>query len=325
MPNGPGDPIQSQHQVNDADGIARISLRRLIACRTEARRLGIAAPGRVLATRAGSHLSPFRGAGIDYDESRVYVSGDDPRSMDWRVTARTGRAHVKVFREERERPVWLLVDQRAGMRFGTRVAFKSVIAARAAALLGWAAVERGERVGGLVFDERGHRKRRPEPRQSALLALLGALSATQAAGAGRTCNGLGCAQLGEAVQQLLRLAPDGGTLFVLSDFAGADGDPGWLDRLTQRCEVALVAVHDPIEETAPPPGRWPLWVAGRRLVLDTGSAGQRAWYEQGFRRRRRRLADMAVRRGAHLLTLRTDWPVGASLARGLGQPAPGAE
>ena len=84
----------------------------------------------------GSHLSPFRGPGAEHDESRIYVPGDDPRHMDWRVTARTARAHVKVYRDERERPLWLIVDQGLSMRFGTRVAFKSVIAARAAPT-GW--------------------------------------------------------------------------------------------------------------------------------------------------------------------------------------------
>jgi uncharacterized protein (DUF58 family) len=101
---------------------------------------------------------------MEFDESRVYLPGDDPRNMDWRVTARAGTPHVKLFREERERPVWLLVDQGPSMRFGTRVAFKSVVAARVAALLGWAAVDRGDRVGGLVFDESRHLERRPAAR-----------------------------------------------------------------------------------------------------------------------------------------------------------------
>jgi uncharacterized protein (DUF58 family) len=296
-------------------------LKRLIACRGEARRLGLAARGRVLATRAGSHLSPFRGAGMDYDESRIYVPGDDPRTMDWRITARAARAHVKVFREERERPVWLLVDQRAGMRFATRVAFKSVVAARAAALLGWAAAERGERVGGMVFDEAKHSEQPPTPRQHGLLTLLSAMS-TAPAGSGSRAGGFPA--LAGAVDRLLRLRIDGGTLYLISDFAGADGDDGWLRRLGQRCEVALVVVHDPIEETAPPPGRWPVLGGGGRRVLDTRSEGRRAWYERDFRRRRQRLADMARRHGAHLLTLRTDASVGPSLARGLGQPTPAA-
>lgn len=156
-------------------GIA-VSLASLIAARAEALRLGLGAAGRVLSTRAGGHLSPFRGSGAEHDESRVYVPGDDPRHMDWRVTARSGCAHVKVYRDERERPLWLLVDQGAPMRFGTRVAFKSVIAARAAALLGWAGVEHGDRVGGLVFDEQWRSEHRPASRQRGLLPLLHALT-----------------------------------------------------------------------------------------------------------------------------------------------------
>jgi uncharacterized protein (DUF58 family) len=306
-----------RHRDAVPDGVASISLKRLIACSAEARRLGIGSRGRVLATRAGSHLSPFRGSGVDYDESRVYVPGDDPRSMDWRVTARAGRAHVKLFREERERPILLLVDQRAAMHFATRVAFKSVIAARAAALLGWAAVARGERVGGLVFSEQASAEQRPAPRQGGLLRLLRALSGERPA---ETSRAGGCLRLADAVERLLRLPLDGGVVFVLSDFADADVDPAWIARLAQHAEVALVAVHDPIEETAPPAGLYPVAGPPGRRTLDTRSAGRRAWYERGFQRRRQRLADLALRHRAHLLTLRTDWPVGPALARGLGQP-----
>ena len=135
----------------------------------EAARLDIGPRGKVLATRNGGHLSRFRGRGMEFDESRIYQPGDDPRNMDWRVTARSGRPHVKLFREKRERPVWLLVDIGPRMRFGTRVAFKSVIAARAAALLAWAAADRGDRVGGMVFDESRSFERRPATRAHGLL------------------------------------------------------------------------------------------------------------------------------------------------------------
>ena len=136
-----------QPAVGGAQSGVRIGIRELIALREQAARLDLSPRGRVLATRIGGHLSRFRGRGMEFDESRVYQPGDDPRNMDWRVTARVGIPHVKLFREERERPVWLLVDQGAAMRFGTRVAFKSVIAAQAAALLGWAAVDRADRAG----------------------------------------------------------------------------------------------------------------------------------------------------------------------------------
>jgi len=94
---------------------------------------------------------PFGGRGIDFEETRIYQPGDDIRTMDWRVTARTGKPHTKVYREERERPTFFLVDYNPSMFFGSKVAFKSVIAAKTAAILAWAAAREGNRVGGLVF------------------------------------------------------------------------------------------------------------------------------------------------------------------------------
>ena len=100
--------------------------------------------------RSGIRVSRIRGRGMEYSESRIYLPGDDIRRIDWRVTARTGRPHTKLFHEERDRPVLFVVDLGAHMRFGTRGAFKSVVAAEAASLLAWAAAENGDRVGGLV-------------------------------------------------------------------------------------------------------------------------------------------------------------------------------
>jgi uncharacterized protein (DUF58 family) len=293
-----------------------VSLASLVAARAEALRLGLGAGRRVLSTQAGGHLSPFRGAGSEHDESRLYVPGDDPRHMDWRVTARSARAHVKVYRDERERPLWLLVDQGPPMRFGTRVAFKSVIAARAAALLGWAGVEHGDRVGGLVFDERWRSEHLPASRRRGLLPLLQALTP-----APRRLRRAGCVSVAQAAAELHRLVRPGSLVFIISDFDGlTGGNSGWLGRLCAHSEVALVSVHDPIEEQAPPPGRYPLLDGnGVRRMLDTSSAGRRALYESSFQQRRALLQDLARRHMAHLLTLRTDWPVGTALARGLGQ------
>src|SRR4051812_8187740 len=108
-------------------------------------------PARVAGSFAATHASRFRGRGVDYVESRAYQPGDDIRQMDWRLTARSGRPHTKVFQEEREQSVLLLVDCNASMHFGSRVRFKSVQAARTAALVAWAAVHGGDRVGALGF------------------------------------------------------------------------------------------------------------------------------------------------------------------------------
>jgi uncharacterized protein (DUF58 family) len=117
-----------------------VQLETLIALRLRARSLASALARRVSSVPAGAHGSRFRGRGVDYRESRIYQPGDDIRHMDWRVTARSGRPHTKLFEEERERSVLLIVDQNPSLHFGTRVRFKSVQLARAAALVAWATV-----------------------------------------------------------------------------------------------------------------------------------------------------------------------------------------
>jgi uncharacterized protein (DUF58 family) len=306
-----------RNQRSAGDGI-HIDLQSLIALRQEASRLDIAPRGKVLATRSGGHLSRFRGRGVEFDESRVYQPGDDPRNMDWRVTARTGQPHVKMFREERERPVWLLVDIGLSMRFGTRVAFKSVIAARAAALLAWAAADKGDRVGGLVFDESRHFERRPVARTRGLLPLLKALSEAPIPG-----QEGGHASLSAAGQHLVHLVRPGSLVFLLSDFAGLQDDDGaWLARLGAGSEVVLVHVYDPIETHAPPPGLYPVSDGRRHGVLDTSAAALRQSWDGRFAERQALLDDLGRRHQAHLVNLRTDQAVGEALYAGL-QPRRG--
>lgn len=339
----------------------RVSLQELLALRGEARRLDLAPRGKVLATRSGGHLSPFRGRGMEFDEARIYQPGDDPRNMDWRVTARAGRPHVKLFREERERPLWLLVDQGPAMRFGTRVAFKSVIAAQAAALLAWAAVDRGDRVGGLIFDEQGRFEQKPAARTHGLLPLLQALavgpgrvspvgSGTPALSAGTAPGGVrgpvlsagmglggvdravlsagvgpggvdrprGPGDLNAAAELLVPLARPGSLIVILSDFAGLTAArAGWLARLGRASEVVLIPIRDPLEELAPPPGRYPVTDGRRRGLLDTGSGTRRQAWQDRFQAHRAMLEDLARHHRAHLLWLSTAEPVGPALALGL--------
>lgn len=290
----------------------RAGLSELIGLRGQARRLDLAPRGRILATRTGGHLSRFRGRGMEFDESRVYQPGDDPRNMDWRVTARAGTPHVKLFREERERPVWLLVDQGPSMRFGTRVAFKSVIAAQAAALLGWAAVDRSDRVGGLVFDETRHLERRPAARSAGLLPVLERLTEPPVPG------GRGYDSVGDAAGHLVRLVRPGSLVAVISDFAGVTlNSGGWLAHLSGGSELLLVLVYDPLEAVAPPPGRYPVTDGPRRGILDMTAARSRELYDKRFQVRLETLERLARLHRAHLLSVATDEPVGPTLARGL--------
>ena len=291
----------------------KLSLPNLIALREEARRLDIVPRSKVLATRSGGHLSRFRGRGMEFDESRAYQSGDDVRNMDWRVTARAGAPHVKLFREERERPLWLLVDLGPSMRFGTRVAFKSVIAARAAALLAWAAADKSDRVGGLVFDESRHFEQRPAARTRGLLPMLKALSQDPIPG-----NKGGLPGIVEAADKLVHLVRPGSLVFIVSDFLGlTSARAAWLAQLGRANEVVLVHVRDPLEEIAPPPGLYPVTDGIRRGLLDTETAGRRTAWHRRFAAHLELVEGLARRYRAHMLQLRTDEPVGSALSRGL--------
>jgi uncharacterized protein (DUF58 family) len=260
---------------------------------------------------------------MEFDESRVYMPGDDPRNMDWRVTARAAQPHVKLFREERERPVWLLVDMGPRMRFGTRIAFKSVIAARAAALLAWAAADKGDRVGGLVFDERGQFERRPAARTRGLLPLLNALADASHAGLlPDVPDGTGAAHsastLSLAGRHLVHLVRPGSLVFLISDFAGfGDEDGAWLAHLGAGSELVLVHTYDPLETAAPPAGRYPVTDGVQRAVLDCAVSQLRSAWSQRFTDHVALLEAMCLRHRAHLISLRTDQPVGESLSAGL--------
>ncbi|HFJ9746576.1 TPA: DUF58 domain-containing protein, partial [Stenotrophomonas maltophilia] len=143
--------LEAASTVSDGDGL-RPHLSELVALRRLAQRPP--PPRRGRAGNAGQAPSPLRGRGMEYAESREYVAGDDARHIDWRVTARTGRAHTKLFQAERERVSLIVADTSPALYFGTRVRFKSVQAARAGAVAAWSAQRRGDRVGALRGSDR---------------------------------------------------------------------------------------------------------------------------------------------------------------------------
>jgi len=304
---------QTDNPVEFSTNGTQVSLRDLIGLREKSRQLDISPHGNILATRSGGHLSRFRGRGMEFDESRQYVAGDDTRNMDWRVTARTGKAHIKQYREERERPVWLLVDLGESMRFGTRSTFKSVVAARAAAMLAWSATEQGDRIGGLIFDENRHYEQRPAPRTRGLLPLLQALALNPSAG-----RPGGYISITEAATRLTRLVRPGSLVFILSDFYGLNPDNvGWLARLSEHNEVVFAEISDPLERSAPPPGIYPVSDGTEQRVLDISSRKKRRTYQQWCMQKFDMLTTLARRYNTHQLSLDTAQPVTAALRDGL--------
>jgi uncharacterized protein (DUF58 family) len=206
------------------------------------------------------------------------------------------------------------------MHFGTRSAFKSVIAARTAALLGWAAVAHGDRVGGLVWDGSRRHWQPSAGRERGLLPLLRSLAGGPAASPSAAAPAPDGAGFSTALQSAPGRVRPGSLVFLLSDFTStAVADDAWLAHLSEHSEVMLIFVYDPIEANAPPAGRWPVCDAGgRRLLLDLSGHGRRALYESRFVQHRQRLQDLARRRRAHWLMLATVDAPGPALRRVFG-------
>ncbi len=304
------------HETTAPDDPVRVSVPGLVALARQAGALPLTA-SRIRSRMTGEYLSPFRGRGMEFDEARVYQPGDDIRNIDWRVTARTGRVHTKVFREERERPVFLWVDLRAPMFFATRVAYKAVIAARAASLLAWSAQQRGDRVGGLVFSEAEHREIKPRRGKPAVLQLINRLAGhpawTKPGAASAPGAGL------DAALRLRRLARPGSLVFLLSDFRDlGEAALRQVGRLAQHADVVLVFIHDPLEATLPPPGRYRVTDGAEELVIDAANRGLSTAYAERFRARENALLRLAQRHRMVVLPCPTDRPLIASLQAGLG-------
>jgi uncharacterized protein (DUF58 family) len=284
----------------------RIEVDDLIALRRDATRVDLGSRRGVLTDRAGILLSGFRGRGMEFEEHRAYQPGDDARTIDWRVTARTGRPHVRLYREERERPVLLAVDLRAPMWFGTRGCFKAVLAARAAALCAWAALANGDRVGGIAFGGGRSVEVRPGGGHRGVLNVFHALSRLPQR-AGPEVPG----ELANALKRLLRTIRPGSLVAVFSDFRGLDAaERDLLQRLTRRAEAIIGFVHDPLDVSLPPPDSYPVTDVERRrpLLLDTGEARLRARWQAAFEQRRDAVRELARSATTRLLELSTARP-----------------
>jgi len=291
----------------------------LLELRHQARTLGLASHHLVNSSFSGLYASVFRGTGLDFEEVREYREGDDVRSIEWKVTARTNSPHLKVFREERERSVVLCVDQSPHMNFGTRGTFKSIQAARAAALLGWAASSQNDRVGGLLFGDAADVPHhfRPTKDRRALWRLLKALSRTGEPGDASKDY------LFSALQQTERGTATGSLIFVIADLNRETVSlETTLGRLCQRHTVVLVPIDDQADREIPDMGRALFTDSDGNLVeVDTTDTKGRETYRETWHQYRRALTGTANRLGMPLIPISTDQDVHSSLMQGMRQCA----
>lgn len=252
----------------------RASLHELLVLRRSVPRNLPSPPTSANAADVGGHASSVRGRGMDYRESRVYQPGDDVRRLDWRLTARSGRLHTKVFQEERDLSLMLLLDLHPSMRFGTRRRFKSVQALRAAAMAAWWGVAAGMRIGAAGIGA-GRHVLRPRAGERGALAALRALVAWQDDAA----TAAAAEPLSAALQRVARVARGGQRLLLIGDGGCLDAEArAQLLQLRRRLDIGVLVVADALETEPPPAGTYPLAWAGRARRVDLrGDAQRRAF------------------------------------------------
>ncbi len=255
--------------------------------------------------QSGQYLSPFKGRGMEFDEVRLYQPGDDMRHIDWRVTARRGKPHTKLFREERERAVFLWVDYRAPMFFATQGVFKSVLAARYASLLAWSANQHNDRVGGLIFSDSKHHELKPKRGKAQVLHFIKQLVEMQTTSHSATNP--------EAIQQALarlrRVVRPGSLIFLISDFRYLNAQAeSHLIQIAKHNDVVMLFIYDPLESQLPPAGRYRLSDGKSDVIVNTAEQERVKKYHQRFEQHQAHLQKL-LNRHRFLACATTDDPV----------------
>ncbi|SFD66733.1 Protein of unknown function DUF58 [Bosea sp. CRIB-10] len=269
---------------------------------------------------AGRHASRLRGRGLNFEELRHYVEGDDTRTIDWLATARLGSPHVRVYSEERDRPVLLLVDQRSTMFFGSRRAMKSVAAADAAALAAWRVASLGDRVGAVVFGDDGLTSVKPQARDAGVVRVLTEVARRNAALGKPGATKQSAARLNEALVAAARMSLHDGLVCLISDAAGEDAEtPRLITKICAHNDLIAVFVHDPLEQDLPDIGRATFSSGTAQIELDASATSLRQRFSAERRQWRARLADLSRDRAIPILPIATDRDAAVQLRELLGR------
>lgn len=286
-----------------------LSLGQLIETRHKPVIQWLAPNSRVKTNRVGGFRSRFKGRGMDFDESRLYQIGDDIRNIDWKVTARTGEAHTKLFKEERERPVFVILDQMPSMFFGTAQVFKSLIASKIASQLMWNTLAEGDRFGALLYSQAHHLEMKPSSNRRNCMRLLNkivesyqsilkqtftnqknAIEQTTTDAAARSKN-----QLSSTLKRLQFLAKPGTLVHIVSDFNLFDEScQKHLSKLSQHVDIHCILVKDPIETELPPPGMYGITDGLRSGYLNTEQVSLRRDYAAAFNAKQNGIKEFAL-------------------------------
>jgi uncharacterized protein (DUF58 family) len=252
----------------------------------------------------GRWTSAVRGPGVEFAEVREYVAGDDARMVDWNVSARTGRLHVKRFDEEREQTLLFLVDQSSSCTIGQEESSWGAAAAEVLALLGLAAAEAGDRIGALEFSRGIERVIPPRHGTTALLTLLARWLERS-----RARDGGGAADLEATLQEFLRLRTRPSLLLLLTDLSARASEATWR-AVARRHDLVVLALRPAWFDAPPERGLLRLQdpASGASVAVDFSDARVRAAFVERLARERRETAELLARAGAELVELSTAKP-----------------
>ena len=259
------------------------SLKELVALQYKASGFSFLPKQPVHSILSGRHNSRLRGRGLNFEELRHYRAGDDIRTMDWKVTNRTGKPHVRVYSEERERPVLLLVDQRINMFFGSQLKMKSVIAAELAALSAWRVLSVGDRIGALIFNDTEIIETRPHRSRKTVMQILQNVMTLNHALKAEYATGQNDEQLNLALREAERLSGHDYLIVIISDMSGwNDETVKRIKRLAQHNDVMASLVFDTLEKNLPDSSRLVLSDGDKQIQVDSGKAGLNQLYTEHF-------------------------------------------
>ena len=271
----------------------------LVRVRGQLSGLALANNQRRASYRSGAREVRIRGRGMEYEESRAYVYGDDVRTMDWRVMARTGEAHTKIFAEEKERRFLIAVDLSASMFFGTRFSFKSWAAAQVAAHAGWLASFAGDRIGGLIVSPAAHHEARPGKTRSGLLGVFHHLAEVSKIDLppDMTRN-----RLNFLLGELNRVVKPGSIIALITDFIGLDEQSlEILSSIVKHNDVNAYWIHDDTEINTWPGGHYQVLVDQKKVGFDLSGSASDAWLSQWQQEHRNRIDTLTSRFNIPLL------------------------
>jgi uncharacterized protein (DUF58 family) len=305
--------IESQDKNNHP---AIASLSDMVRLRYAARELTSFPRVQARQMMAGGHRSRFRGRGMDFDEVRIYQPGDDVRSIDWRVTAKTQTPHTKIFREERERPVLVVSDLRSSMFFGSQ-RLKSVVACEISAALAWAGLSANDRVGGLVFGAQRQAEVKSRRSHHAVLQFIHELQDFSEQLLEPAVNQLSLAHI---LEEARRFSLPGTTIFIVSDFHDFDEDcERHLFELARHGNLNFCRVFDRIETELPEPALYAVSDGEQQRLLDTSDKNLRDAFANAFEERSQRLQKFSQQLSAGLLTFDSAEPIMPVLAQAYGK------